>query len=335
MRGFASESKIMNSNDTNGERPTLKGININELAKIKAPLVPPKSQGELFTVVKQIEHDGVEMGVLEDGTPYLSESGLARMCGIDRKALNRISRQWNQEKNRPRGKIINAALKKSGYYNDNLFLRCMNGNSPINAYPEKVCIAVLEYYAFETDKPREQAITTFRVFAKKAFTDFIYSAVGYRPAQSTMESWRHFHDRVSLIDDKVPDGYFCVFREIASMIVPMIKNGLTLNEKTIPDISVGMAWSRYWKSKELGKIGDRIKFSNYFPDYYPQAKSNPQKVYAYPDAALPIFRAWLKQVYIPENLPKYLSGQTKKGAISRRVATAMIESFEPVNNLGN
>ena len=48
----------------------------------------PPIQMKLFNVEKQVEHDGVEMGVLENGIPYLTESGLARMCGIDRKVLN-------------------------------------------------------------------------------------------------------------------------------------------------------------------------------------------------------------------------------------------------------
>lgn len=301
------------------------------LKPVSSHLVTPPPQGNLFHVQHQIEHDGVEMGVLDDGTPYLSESGIARMCGIDRAGLNRMASNWSTEKLKKRGSVIQAILQKSGYRQEALYLKCENLGVPINAYPEKVCLALLEYYAFEVDTPRKEAVNAFRVFARSAFKEFIYKAVGYKPNQSTMESWRHFHDRVSLIDDTVPDGYFCVFREMASMIVPMIKNGLTINEKVVPDISVGMAWSKYWNANKLEKAGDRIKFSNFYPHYYPQAKSNPQKVFAYPDAVLPTFRAWLKKGYIPNNLPKYLSGQSKKGSITAQTATAVIEAFSPVN----
>lgn len=302
---------------------------INSLTLKSKDLVPPKKQIELFRVEKQIEHDGVEMGVLDDGTPYLSESGLARMCGIDRKVLNRLSTGWSEERLKPRGRKIDTILKKSGYARNTLFLRCENNGVSTNAYPEKVCLAVLDYYAFEADIPRPEAINAFRVFARSAFKEFIYKAVGYKPSQSAMESWRHFHDRVSLIDDAVPDGYFCVFREMASMIIPMIKNGVTISEKIVPDISVGMVWSKYWNANELEKAGKRVKFSNFYPNYYPQAKSNPQRVYAYPDAVLPTFRAWLKQGYIPNNLPRYLNGQSKKGTITPHVATTVIEAFAP------
>jgi len=44
-------------------------------------LVPP-IQMKLFQVEKQIEHDGVEMGVLENGIPYLTESGLVQSVTI-------------------------------------------------------------------------------------------------------------------------------------------------------------------------------------------------------------------------------------------------------------
>ena len=79
-----------------------------------ADLVPAKKpkQLALFHVETQIEIDGVEMGVLENGIPYLTESGLARMCGIDRKVLNRLAVNWDTEKEKPRGSQILWSLFK-------------------------------------------------------------------------------------------------------------------------------------------------------------------------------------------------------------------------------
>lgn len=34
-------------------------------------------------IQKEVEIDGIGMGVLTDGTPYLNARGLARMCGPD------------------------------------------------------------------------------------------------------------------------------------------------------------------------------------------------------------------------------------------------------------
>lgn len=117
--------------------------NKNRKIEKKIPvLVPPSSsleQGYLFQVEKQVEYDGVEMGVLENGLPYLSENGLARMCGIDRKALNRLAENWQEEKDKPRGKQINSLLLQSGYTESKLYLDSKFMNSDVHAYTEQVC----------------------------------------------------------------------------------------------------------------------------------------------------------------------------------------------------
>jgi hypothetical protein len=301
--------------------PASKHNNNSMLANKIAALVPPKVQGELFHVEKQIEHQGIEMGVLENGIPYLSESGIARMCGIDRKVLNRLAMNWEEEQYKPRGKQIAELLKQSGHNENFLYLKSEHNGAPINAYVEPVCIALLEYYAFITDEPREQAINAFRTLAKTTFRTFIYQAVGYSPDQKMLDSWRHFHDRVDMTLDSVPIGYFSVFREIATMIVPMIRAGIMISDKVVPDISVGRTWSDFWKKNNLDEeFGERLKYDHEYPLYYPQSKSNPQPSFAYPDAALGIFRAWLRQQYIVSKFPNYLIGQTKQGKIEAQAA---------------
>lgn len=166
-----------------------------------------------YQVEKQVQYDGIEMGVLENGLPYLSESGLARMCGIDRKVLNRMAENWQEEKNRPRGCKINELLLKSGYTEEKLFIESQFNNVKVNVYTEPVCIALLEYYAFISDPPREEAINAFRALARKSFRDFIYAATQYSPEQHQIDSWRQYHDRVNMTTMAVPDGYFGTFHE--------------------------------------------------------------------------------------------------------------------------
>ena len=308
-------------------RPTQQSRSYKDLVPSGGDLVPPPAQGELFHVEKQAEVNGIEMGVLENGMPYLTESGLARMCGIDRKVLNRLAANWPEERTKPRGQKIDALLSEGGYSGETLYLSSEHRGSAINAYPEPVCLALLEYYAFVTDEPREQAVQAFRTLAKTTFRAFIYTAVGYQPNQQAIDSWKHFHDRIDMTMDSVPEGYFSIFREIASMIVPMIRSNIIISDKVIPDISVGKAWSEYWKSSGLEQYGDRIKYDHEFPLYYPQAKSNPQPAFAYPEAIIGIFRAWLRREYITNKLPTYLTGQIKRGALAKDTATKVIESF--------
>ena len=267
------------------------------------------------------------MGVLENGVPFLTESGLARMCGIDRKGLNRLAKDWPQERLRPRGEKIAELLKLSEYEEDSLFIRSQRNGTPVNAYSEPVCLALLEYYAFLADEPRVQATQAFRTLARTTFRSFIYEAVGYYPEQSILDSWRHFHDRVDMTMGTVPLGYFSVFHEIASMIVPMIRAGIIISDKVVPDISVGIAWSRHWEEKNLQEHGDRIRYEHRYPLYYPQASSNPQPAYAYPDAVLGIFRAWLHQKYITLALPLYLQRQITKGRLPAPVAKQTLQSL--------
>src|SRR5262249_534868 len=152
--------------------------------------------------------------------------------------------------------------------------------------------------------------------------------VGYSPDQKILDGWKHFHDRLDMVLDAVPVGYFSIFREIASMIIPMIRGGIMISDRVVPDISVGKAWSAFWEGKGLAEqFGDRIQYGHEFPLYYPQAKSNPQPAFAYPDKALAEFRAWLRLNYITSKFPKYLIKQAKQGKLAMGVANRAIEVF--------
>ena len=299
----------------------------NELGA-KMVVLPLAQQVELFHVEKHAEFNGIEMGVLESGVPYLSERGLARMCGIDGKVLHEMAANWDAERLKPRGKQINQLLEEAGYREPMLYLRSENKGTEINAYTEPVCIAVLEYYAFLAKEKKEEAQRAFRALARVKFREFIYEAVGYSPQQRILDSWKHFHDRVDMTMDTAPEGFFEVFREIAMMIVPMIRAGIMISDRVVPDISVGKAWSDYWKRNELDKAyGERTKYDHEYPLYYPQSKSNPQPSFAYPNSALGAFREWLRKNYIASKFPAYLLGQAKKGAVQIELANKALGAF--------
>ncbi|MET3433553.1 hypothetical protein ABIC71_003055 [Herbaspirillum seropedicae] len=304
------------------------------LEKKSAGLVPAQKQIELFHVEKQIEIDGIEMGVLENGIPYLTESGLARMCGVDRKVLNRLAANWSDEQSKPRGKVITQLLEQSNYSEESLFLRSEHNGSPINAYTEPVCLAMLEYYAFMAEETREQAVNAFRALARTTFRTFIYGAVGYNPEQQMLDRWKHFHDRVDINLDSVPDGYYSIFKEIAGMIVTLIRAEVAISDKVIPDLSVGKTWSSYWKDNDLtDRFGERVKYEHNYPEYYAQALSNPQEAWAYPDSSLPMFRSWFKSEYIANKFPSYMLRQTSQGKIGSNVARQALEALTS-NRLG-
>jgi hypothetical protein len=135
------------------------------------------------------------------------------------------------------------------------------------------------------------------------------------------DAWKQFKDRVSLVYDSVPAGYFCIFKEIADLFATMFHHGINPGTKMVLDISVGWHWGSHWAANKLAaKYGDRKQFGHYYPQYFPQSASNPQDIWCYPEEALPEFRRWMRDVYIPRKMPPYLQNQVAQGKITAQAA---------------
>lgn len=293
---------------------------------LKISKLPPKPgkkeinpiQGSLgLEVDKATEIQGIGMGVLSDGTPFLNQRGLARLCGVQNAHIGTISTDWSEAHQKPRITAIKELLAKHGEAFDSPHLVCKHGQKTIFAYSDTVCIAILEYYAFEAgENCKEEAKDNFRLLAGKALREFIYTQVGYDPSHKIPVAWQQFHDRVSLSYDRVPDGYFSIFKEMADIIVTLIQGGADVGPKFVPDLSMGQHWGRCWKEQSLAdQFGERVQYMHDYPESFPQAASNPQTPWAYPDAALPYFREWVRKVYIKEKLPDFLNSKAKQGQL--------------------
>lgn len=292
--------------------------------------ITPKEPMLNLQIEKQIEVDGVGMGVLTDGTPFLTGRGLARLCGVSNARIVELSADWNDEK-RALTKSVKTMLESKSIVVSNPHIEINQRSGAFYAYPDVVCIAVLEYYAFEAGEGiRDTAIQNFRLLAGKALHDFIYSQVGYDPAQHVPAVWRQFHDRVSLTYNSVPAGYFSVFKEIADMIVTLGQAGLSIDSSFVPDGSVGIHWAKHWKTNKLAEqFGDRREWKHNYPDYFPQAKSNPQPANCYPEAALPEFRRWMRENYIGDGkFTKYLNDKIKQKQLPASFSQLVIEAYD-------
>lgn len=276
------------------------------------------------------EIDGIGMGVLSDGTPFLNIRGLARMCGVDHSMIVRITNDWIDVPLKAREAKIRELVRDQGADDSVAFIAINKDGTIHHTIPAAVCMAILEYYAFEARTGSDVAATSYRLLARKGFNDFIYSQVGYNPSGAPAVAWQQFHDRVSLSYHSVPDGYFSIFKEIADLLVTMIREGADLGKSFIPDISVGQAWAKYWKAESLDIIyGDRIQYAHNYPTYFPQALSNPQPAYCYPDDALGEFRKWVREQYVPHKLPGYLESKVKQGQLAAPKASAALAAFKP------
>lgn len=191
-------------------------------------------------------------------------------------------------------------------------------------------MALLEYFAFEAERKSTEAMQNYRLLAKTSFKMYIYGHVGYTPQTQKLNEWRHFLDRVDLNYDTVPQGYFSIFKEMAGLTVSLIKNNVIIDDRTIPDLSVGIVWGKMWLSNSLDSVyGERVKYTHNFPDYYPQSASNPQEPWAYPNEALAFFRKWFQNEYITNNFPKYLLSKVKQLAITPQDSKKVLEVIMP------
>jgi len=286
-----------------------KMLKANELARKMASEPASPRQGVLDIGI-QIQKDvnGIEMGVLENGIPFLTQSGLSKISGAARSVIYDVTQEWaahfdDEVVSKGRYSWFRQYLSERGFNERQLYIETKRDGQAHYAYPDIVCMAMIEYYAFEAQNKNPAAMENFRKLATYGLQKFIFDALNYTPA----DKWKYFHDRVSILTDSAPDGYFIIFHEVTGLISDLIAAGLPVNDRTIPDISVGKAWGGYWQAYNFdAKHGARIKYEHYYPEYYSQARSNPQEPWAYPDAALPEFRHWFKHDYLPTKYPKYI-----------------------------
>jgi hypothetical protein len=309
---------------------TIKHNENNSLIPVSPPNPRAPSQPSLdLWIEKQREIDGVGMGVLSDGTAFLNGRGLARLCGIDSSRISEMSAAWKTGSS-PVTKRVQEILAARGIAIDHPYIEIKQRSSVEHAYPDFLCLAVLEYYAFDAPTTRDEAKKNFRLLAGNALHDFIYTQVGYDPDNYVPEVWRQFHDRVSLTYNSVPPGYFGVFKEIADMIVTLGQAGLQIDSSFVPDISVGQAWSRHWDENGFDlQYGDRIKWDHNYPEYFKQALSNPQPAWCYPEMALGEFRRWLRETYIQGGkFAKYINGKIQQKQLPASFAQLVISAYK-------
>lgn len=306
-------------------------LEIKKLPRKPGQLEIDQSQGRLFEIDKQTEIQGIGMGVLKDGTPFLNQRGLARLCGVENAHIGTISGQWNETDQKPRVKAIKDLLSSRGLNFASAHMVLTAEGKPMFAYPDKICLAILEYYAFEAGpNVQEEARKNYRILAGSALQEFIYTQVGYSPAAPIPASWKQFHDRVSLVFHTVPFGYFSIFKEMSDIMVTLIREGAQVDEKFIPDISVGQHWAAHWKSAGLEIVhGPRMQYPHNYPDYFPQSASNPQPAYCYPDGSLGEFRRWMREVYLVERMPAYLQSKVRQGGLPPSFVNLALQALAP------
>lgn len=286
------------------------------------------SQATLIPLIEK-EIEGIGMGVLSDGTPYLNQRGLAAICGVQNAHIGTISSQWDELDEKPRIKAIKEIIRKMGVeVPTSAHIELRHAGRVNYCYPQEVCLAVLEYYAFDAGvNCQPEARDNFRKLAGSKLRDLIYNQLGYDPTgQNRFAKW---HERISLNYQSAPKGFFHVFNETSTIIYELICAGAKIDERFIVDISVGLHWSSFWLKENLGdRFGKRAKYPHRYPPDHPQAFSNPQDSWCYPVTALGEFRSWLQDQYIEGGkFQNYLQTKTKQGLLPPSIAEIAIKTM--------
>lgn len=306
---------------------------INILSTKSTPKEISPAQGSLdLGIEMDAEFGEIGMGVLSDGTPYLNQRGLAALCGVQNAHIGTISSQWNDADPKPRIKAIKAILEKAGYDAPVAHLEVLHNGRVHYCYPAEICLAVLEYYAFDAGANcQPEARDNFRLLAGSKLRELIYSQVGYDPTGAHRKRFDKWHERISLNYQSAPKGYFHVFNEAHTIIYELIVAGAKIDEKFVVDISIGQHWSKYWDANGLDReFGGRGKYPHCYPDDHPQSKSNPQESWCYPLAALGRYREWLQNEYLEGGkFAKYLDGKVRQGSLPPSIAQLAIATLTP------
>ena len=209
------------------------------------------------------EFDGIQMGVLSDGTPFLTGRGLATLCGVSPTAIFDWGCLINEES--PRWIKMSRLLRQRGFEESEIFWPLDEHPQKPNVYVDKVCTAFLEYYAFEAESNRtDKALSVFRALVDKTFREFIYVLSGYETKQLTFNQYTlsriTHHHNIASNKIPLPDGYFCLFDK---MIETLQKFDLSIDYQMTdswydtrkggdrflePDISLGRRFSQLFSS---------------------------------------------------------------------------------------
>ena len=209
------------------------------------------------------DFDVVQLGILGDGTPFATATGLATLCDVKRATILEFGEDAPSIDDKFRAGKIAVLLKQYDFQGNKLFQRLYFKGQEVNAYSEPVCMAILEYYAFEAgERCTEKAKHIARLLMRKSFRDFVYALVGYKVQQTSFSNYvfdriLHHHN----VDvNPLSDGYFCLFDKMIELLQKFdLRIDYDLREQWYdcrkgdkrflePDISLGIAFSDLFKS---------------------------------------------------------------------------------------
>jgi Phage regulatory protein Rha (Phage_pRha) len=174
--------------------------------------------------------------------------------------------------------------------------------------PEKYCLLTEEQATFYMTLSRNTPeVVELKIKLVKAFSEAKRLLLGLgvvQPPTTTI----YIQRLQNMADHTVADDVWTTFREGAEILLMVEKEyKVPVSQIDLCDGSIGSHWVQY--REEIGIINPVKKYIHRFKDRRPDVTPN-----AFEYSELPVFRKWLRELYTPNHLPKYLADKYGKRA---------------------
>ena len=271
---------------------------------------------EEYRLVPGYDDQGQETGYYTrepDGVSGMTLSALAEFCGLAPGSVTAISNLLTKvEQSKPETNDLPETLKPFAGKSLRLETNDLQGRLIV---PDEACSAIIEYYAFDARQyeGKQIAIDNYRLSARVGLRVFLWKYTGYVPEFLRKELKAHtttYIERLENIRDHVvPDELWTTFREGAEVLLLVEKEmKVPVDQMDLCDGSIGTHWSKYREDK--GWAVSSGFYMHVFRDHRGERECR-----AYDLSELSHFRKWLREKYVPHNLPQYLSDKYGKLAV--------------------
>lgn len=209
-------------------------------------------------------------------------------------------------------------------------LRFENGKptgGSLGGRPEKYCLLTEEqatfYMALSRNTPE---VVELKIKLVKAFSDAKRLLLGLGvPQQQTTTVYIQRLQNMS--DHTIDDDVWATFREGAEVLLLVEKDyRVPVSQLDLCDGSIGHHWSQYREEIGIDRLkntdgsyvedenGKHIKTKKSYIHRHRNQRGN-LPANAFDLSELPIFKKWLREMYVPTHLPKYLVDKYGKRAV--------------------
>ena len=207
--------------------------------------------------ITRVERDGVEFFTIEEtGESGMSESGIARLCGIAPSSVHRFitnnSLRWDHEK------TLDSKFRKAISF-------CATGEekssssqkSQLKILSATVCALTIEYFALESKHKTEEALFAYRKFAVKGMNAWIQEATHWHgnavPRNGIVLDYNTIE---TLLENKLDATAYRVYLVLQKAIRMRV-------QLSAPEIMEQAKISRSGYSTAIGKLAD----ANLLPEW--------------------------------------------------------------------